>query len=116
MSYRNQAFAEQILTDDGQVILNPADQIFDFEGSIIFGATGVKASGTFSASAQLQGSNDAFATKKDLGSPVVMVDTVTAEMPLSGTILYYVNYRVVITGTGTQSTAITGTYTKKSRG
>lgn len=113
--YRNQNFAAQTLTDAGTVELNASDFIEDdFEGTVIFLATGTKTTGTFSASAQLQGSNDNV-TFVDEGSPVVMADTVPAAIKLSGTILYYAYYKVVITGAGTQSTEIVGNYTSKRR-
>jgi len=116
--YRNQNFAAQTLTDAGVIYLNPAHNIEDiFEGSIQFTATGTKATGTFSASAQLQGANSAdFSTGAvNLGSPVVLSDTVTGSIPLSGNSLYFTYYRVAITGSGTQSTSVVGTYTAKGR-
>lgn len=116
--FRNKDFAEQTLTDAGVIYLNPAQNIEDiFEGSILFSATGTKATGTFSSSAQLQGSNSAdFSTGVvNLGSPVVMTDTVLSAIALSGTTLAYAYYRVALTGSGTQSTAVIGTYTAKGR-
>lgn len=113
--YRNQNFAVQTLTDAGTVELNADDFIEDvFEGSVIFLATGTKTTGTFSASAQLQGSNDNV-TFVDLGSPVVLADTVPGAIALAGNTLYYAYYKVVITGSGTQSTEIVGNYTVKGR-
>jgi len=116
--YRNQNFAEQTLTDDGVIYLNPVHLLeSEYEGSVIFTATGTKATGTFSASAQLQGSNSAdFSTGVvAIGDPVVLADTVTGAIPLSGNTLYYAYYRVAITGSGTQSTAVVGTYTAKGK-
>lgn len=115
--YRNQDFVSQTLTDAGTVILDPSHNLEDnWEGVVTFIATGTKATGTFSASAQLQGCNEStFAAPVAIGSAVVMSDTVTAVIPLGGTILYYAYYRVVITGNGTQSTSIVGNYTGKGR-
>lgn len=116
--FRNRNFAAQTLTDAGVIYLNPAHNLEDvFEGSIVFTATGTKATGTFSASAQLQGSNSSdFSTGVvNLGSPVVLSDTVTGAIPLSGNSLNYAYYRVAITGSGTQSTSVIGTYTAKGR-
>jgi hypothetical protein len=113
--YRNKSFASQTLTDAGTVTLNPAHDVeSNFEGSIIFAAKGTKATGTFSASAQLQGSLDG-TNWVNLGSAVVMSDATWAAIPLTGNTLYYNAYRVVITGSGTQSTAIVGAYTAKGR-
>ncbi len=115
--FRTKTFTAQTLTDAGVIYLNPAHDIEDnFEGSILFTAKGTKATGTFSCSAQLQGSNDsAFANAVDLGSAVVMSDTVNAAIALSGNTLYYNYYRVKLTGSGTQSTSVIGTYTAKGR-
>jgi len=116
--YRNIDFTAQTLTDAGVIYTNPAHLIDgEFEGSVLFTATGTKATGTFASSAQLQGSNSAdFSTGVvNLGSPVVMADTVTSEIPLSGNTLYYSYYRVAFTGSGTQSTSLVGTYTAKGR-
>ena len=115
--YRNQDFASQTLTDAGTVTLDPQHDILDnFEGVVAFIATGTKATGTFAASAQLQGSNiSTFAEAVNIGSPVTMSDTVPAVIPLGGTVLYFSFYRVVITGSGTQSTAVVGSYIGKGR-
>jgi len=116
--FRNQNFAAQTLTDAGTIYMNPSHNVQDkFEGSVIFTATGTKATGTFSANAQLQGSNsDDFSTGAvNLGSPVALSDTVTGAIALSGNVLYYAYYRVAITGSGTQSTSFVGTYTVKGR-
>jgi hypothetical protein len=116
--YRNRDFAVQTLTNAGVIYLNPSHNLEDvFEGSIQFTATGTNASGTFSASCQLQGSNSSGFTTGviNLGSPVVLSDTVTGSIPLSGNSLNYAYYRVAITGAGTQSTTVVGTYTAKGR-
>ena len=116
--FQNQNIATQLLTDAGIIFLNPAHAIEDkFEGSIQFTATGIEATGTFSVSAQLQGSNSAdFSTGLvDLGSPVVLSDTVTGSIPLSGNSLNFAYYRVKLTGAGTQTTNVVGTYTAKGR-
>ena len=116
--FRNQNIASQLITDTGVVYLNPAQNLEDiFEGSILFTATGTKATGTFDVSAQLQGSNSAdFSTGTvDLGSPVVLADVTTGAIPLSGNSLNYAYYRVELTGSGTQTTNIVGTYTAKGR-
>jgi hypothetical protein len=117
--FRNQDIATQLLTDAGIIYLNPAQNIEDiFEGSILFTATGTNATGVFSVSAQLQGSNSSdFSTGVvNLGSPVVLSDTVTGAIPLSGNNLQYAYYRVELTGAGTQTTNVVGTYTAKGRG
>jgi hypothetical protein len=119
MAFRDKDFASQLITDTGVIYLNPADDLQDkWEGSIIFTATGTKATGAFDVTAQLQGSNSAdFSTGVvNLGSPVVMADTVLSAIVLSGNILYYRYYRVQLTGAGTQTTNVIGTYTKKARG
>ena len=116
--FRNQNIATQLLTDAGVIYLNPAQNLEGaFEGSILFTATGIASSGTFSISAQLQGSNSADFTTGvvNLGSPVVMADTVTSAILLSGTQLAYAYYRVELTGAGTQTTDVVGTYTAKGR-
>ena len=116
--FRNQNIATQLLTDAAVIYLNPAHAIEDkFEGSIQFTATGTEATGTFDVSAQLQGSNSAdFSTGVvNLGSPVVLADTVTGSIPLAGNSLNFAYYRVELTGTGTQTTNIVGTYTAKGR-
>jgi hypothetical protein len=111
--FRNISFASQTLTNAGTVILNPAHNLqSNSQGAIAFTAKGTKATGTFAASAQLQGSLDN-TNWVDLGSAVVMSDTVNAAIPLTGNTLYYNNYRVVITGSGTQSTAVIGSYLAK---
>lgn len=116
--FRNQNFASQLLTDAGVIYTNPVHALEAiFEGSILFTATGIEATGTFSVSAQLQGSNSAdFSTGVvNLGSPVVMADTVTSAIPLSGNNLQYAYYRNELTGAGTQTTNVVGTYTAKGR-
>lgn len=116
--FRNQNFASQLLTDAGVIYTNPVHAIEDiFEGSIQFTATGIEATGTFSVSAQLQGSNSAdFSTGViNLGSPVVLSDTVTGSIPLAGNSLNFAYYRVELTGAGTQTTNVVGTYTAKGR-
>ncbi len=116
--FRNQNIASQLLTDAGVIYLNPAHAIeAEFEGSVLFTATGTNATGTFNVSAQLQGSNSAdFSTGVvNLGSPVVLADTVLSAIPLSGTQLAYKYYRVELTGSGTQTTNVIGTYTAKGR-
>lgn len=116
--YRNQNIATQLLTDAGVIFLNPAHFVEDkFEGSVLFTATGIEATGTFSVSAQLQGSNSAdFSTGVvDLGSPVVLSDTVTGAITLAGNTMHYAHYRVQLTGAGTQATNVVGTYTAKGR-
>ena len=113
--YITQTFASQTLTDAGTVELDPSFDVENtFEGTLNFVATGTKATGTFAASAQLQGSNDG-TTFVNIGSAVSMTDTVAATIPLGGTILYYNYYKVVITGSGTQSTAVVGSWTLKGR-
>jgi len=115
MGFQNQSLAAQTLTDAGTITLAVSDNLeSEFEGTVLFTATGTKATGTFSASAQLQGSADG-TNFVNLGSAVVMADTVESAIPLSGSLLLYTNYRVLITGAGTQSTSIVGTYTRKSR-
>lgn len=117
--YRNQDIAEVTVTDAGVVNLDPTQKVDGvFEGSILFTATPTSVSGTLSVSAQLQGSNDAAFTKGvvDLGAPVVLSDGVTDEVPLAGNTLHYAYYRVKLTGAGTQSTTVVGTYTMKGRG
>jgi hypothetical protein len=112
----NKAFASQTLTDSGTVYLNPGVNLEDnFKGTVLFTVKGTKATGTFGASAQLQGSNSSdFSTGViNLGSPVNMSDATNAAVPLSGTDLYYAYYRVVVTGSQTQSTAVIGTVTIK---
>ncbi|MFA6185494.1 MAG: hypothetical protein WC720_05120 [Candidatus Shapirobacteria bacterium] len=116
--YRNRNFVAQTLTDAGVIYLNPQHALEDvFEGSIQFTATGTKATGTFAASCQLQGSNSVdFSTGVvNLGSAVVLSDTVLGSIPLSGNSLNFAYYRVAITGSGTQSTSVVGTYTAKGR-
>jgi hypothetical protein len=116
--YRNQDIATQLITDTGVIYMNPSHDLQDnFEGSIIFTATGTKATGTFDVTAQLQGSNSSdFSTGViNLGSPVTMADTVTSAIALSGTTLAYAYYRVQLTGAGTQTTNVVGTYTAKGR-
>lgn len=116
--FRNQDFASQLLTDAGVIYTNPVHAIQDkFEGSIQFTATGIEATGTFSVSAQLQGSNSAdFSTGViNLGSPVVLSDTVAGSIPLAGNSLNFAYYRVELTGAGTQTTNVVGTYTAKGR-
>jgi hypothetical protein len=116
--FRNQDIATQLLTDAGVIYLDPAQNLEDiFEGSIQFTATGTNATGAFSVSAQLQGSNSSgFSTGVvNLGSPVVLSDTVTGSIPLSGTQLAYAYYRVELTGAGTQTTNVVGTYTAKGK-
>jgi hypothetical protein len=116
--FRNKNFAVQTLTNAGVIYLNPSHNLEDiFEGSIQFTATGTNVSGSFAASCQLQGSNSAdFSTGAiNLGSAVVLADTVRGSIPLSGNSLYYAYYRVAITGSGTQSTTVVGTYTAKGR-
>jgi len=116
--FRNQNFAAQTLTNAGVIYLNPIHNLESiFEGSIIFTVKGTKATGTYSLSAQLQGSNSAdFSTGVvDLGSAVTPADTVVGEVPLSGNSLNYAFYRVAITGSGTQSTSVIGTYTAKGK-
>lgn len=118
MAYHNQNLAEQTLTDAGVINFNPADELEGiFEGSVLFTMTGTQVTGTLSGSCQLQGSNSAdFSTGSvDLGSPVALSDGVAVEIPLSGNTLYYAYYRVQITGSGTQSTTVVGTYTMKGR-
>lgn len=118
MAYRNQNLAQQTLTDAGVINFNPVDELEGiFEGSVLFTLTGTQQTGTFSASAQLQGSNSAdFSTGVvNLGSPVVLTDTVTGAIPLAGNSLNYAYYRVQVTGAGTQSTFVVGTYTMKGR-
>jgi hypothetical protein len=113
--YRNKSFSSQTLTDAGTVTLNPSHNLENnSDGSVIFTAKGTKATGTFSASAQLQGSLDG-TNWVALGSAVTMSDTVNAAIPLSGNTLYYNFYRVVITGSGTQSTAVIGSYLAKGK-
>ena len=116
--FRNQNFASQTITDAGVVYMNPAQNLEDvFEGSIVFTATPTSVSGTLNVSAQLQGANSSdFSTGVvNLGSPVALSDGVTSAIPLSGNSLNYAYYRVALTGTGTQSTTVIGTYTSKGR-
>lgn len=116
--FRNQNFATQLLTDAGVIYLNPAQNLEDiFEGSVLFTATGTNLTGAFSVSAQLQGSNSPDFTTGvvNIGSPVVLSDTITGVIPLSGTQLSYAYYRVELTGAGTQTTNVVGTYTAKGR-
>jgi len=111
--FRNISFSSQTLTDAGTVTLNPAHNLEDnFQGSVIFAVKGTKATGTFAASAQLQGSLDG-TNWVNLGSAVTLSDTVNASVPLSGNTLYYNYYKVVVTGSGTQSTAVIGSYLAK---
>ena len=116
--FRNQNFAAQTLTNAGVIYINPAHNLQQiFEGSVVFTVKGTKATGTYALSAQLQGSNSSdFSTGVvDLGSPVTPADTVVGAVPLSGNSLNYAYYRVAITGSGTQSTSVIGTYTAKGR-
>ena len=96
------------------MILNPGHLIDGFDGTVLFTAKGTKVSGTFAGSAQLQGSLDG-TNWTAIGSAVVMADTVQSAIPLGGTILYYKFYRVLITGSGTQSTTVIGSYVAKGR-
>lgn len=112
----NKAFASQTLTNAGVIYLTPGVNLEDnFKGSVLFTVKGTKATGTFDATCQLQGSNSSdFSTGVvNLGSPVVLSDTVVGAVPLSGNDLYYAYYRVSVTGAGTQSTAVIGTITIK---
>lgn len=116
--FQNRNFASQTLTNAGVIYLNPQHNLQDvFEGSIQFTAKGTGVSGSFSASCQLQGSNSAdFSTGVvNLGSAVVLSDGVIGSIPLSGNSLNFAYYRVAITGSGTQSTTVIGTYTAKGR-
>ncbi len=116
--FRNRNFAVQTLTNAGVIYLNPAQNLENiFEGSILFTATGTQVTGTFAGSAQLQGSNSSdFSTGViNLGSPVTLANTVTGAIVLSGNVLNYAFYRVAITGSGTQSSTVIGTYTAKGR-
>lgn len=116
--FLNKNCAEQTLTDAGIIYLDPELNIEDnFEGSVLFTVTGTEDTGTYALSAQLQGSNsEDFSTGvADLGSPVTPADTVLGVVALSGTLLAYAYYRVEITGSGTQSTAVIGTVTIKGR-
>ena len=116
--FLNKDFASQTLTDAGVIYLNPLLNLEDnFEGSVLFTVTGTEVTGTYSLSAQLQGSNSSdFSTGvADLGSPVTPADTVLGVVALSGTLLAHAYYRVAITGAGTQSTTVIGTATIKGR-
>ncbi len=111
-------FDEVILTDAGVVTIDPSDNIEeDFEGSVNFTVASVKATGTLDGDAQLQSSNDGFvANVADEGSSVALVDLSTIQVPLISTTnkIAARNYRIQITGVGTQSTALIATYTRKS--
>ena len=116
--FLNKNFAVQTLTNAGVLYMTPAINLEDtFEGSVLFTATGTQVTGTFACSAQLQGSNsEDFSTGVvNLGSPVVMANTVLSAIPLSGTQLAYAFYRVQLTGSGTQSSTVIGTVTIKGR-
>ncbi len=116
MDGKNIDLDTQLLTDTGVLIFNPSDDIpKDFEGAIIFAMTSEELTGTLDGDCQLQGSLDG-TNWVDLGSTVAIVDAATVGVPLAGTVLYYTNYRVTVTGVGTQTTNVTGRYGKKSRG
>lgn len=115
--YRNINFAAQTLTDAGVIYFDPQQLVKETDGTLYFVATGTKTTGTFSASAQLQGS-----TKKDfsknvvnIGSPVVMADTVPAIVSETVNALNQFYYRLEITGSGTQSTEVEVTFAAKDR-
>ena len=118
--YINKAVTPGTLTDAGTFELDTFSADADNVGTVIYTATGTKATGTFSASAQLQGANDSGFLRGviDIGSPVVLSDTVTGLISLSALAtdndIEFAYYRVQITGSGTQSTTIVGTLTAKT--
>jgi len=116
MDGKNINLGTQLLTDTEVKTFNPADKIEkDFEGSLVFAVTSEKLTGTLDGDCQLQGSLDG-TNWINIGSTVALVDVSTVAVPLSGTVLYYNYYRVTVTGVGTQTTNVSVTYGKKSRG
>jgi len=117
MSRIHKPFTEATVTDAGIVILNPNDLIGyvepEFEGVVSFVITPTEVTGTLSISAQLQGSldNSVFV---NIDSPVALADGVSA-LVTAGTTLSFDYYRVTLTGSGTQSTTIAASYSRKSK-
>ena len=97
------------------VTFDPAYEIEDnFEGSVIFVVTADTVTGTLDGDVQLQGSGDG-TNWVNLGSTVAIADATSVAIPLTGNTLYYNEYRVQLTGVGTQSTTINGSVTIKGR-
>ena len=109
-------FTDVTLTDAAVLSVNANDFLEDkFEGTFLFAITGTKVTGTFDVTAQLQFSQDN-TNWINSGSPVTMSDTVTSQLvePNAG-VLRAAYYRVTLTGSGTQSTTIAASYSRKSK-
>ncbi len=118
MSVRNITFDDVTLTDTGVVTINPSDNIEkDFEGTVNFTVESVQTTGTTDGDVQLQSSNDGFvANVVNEGSTVALVAGAVVQIPYvnSTNKIPAINYRIQITGVGTQSTELTATYTRKT--
>lgn len=105
--------ADATLTDAGTVTQAiTGDFTTTFEGVINFAVTATQVSGTTAGNIQVQGSLDN-TNFVDVGGTVAIADGTTVLAGLPSTTISYNYYRITITGSGTQSTTISTTYSAK---